>query len=73
MWAALPETGAITVTNVGDSLHAGSLKITGLQTAPGVYVPSVQLPALGLYRAADGTARSSRNTAISTITATSFR
>jgi hypothetical protein len=39
--------GSVTVTNTGDPLHAGSLKLTGIQWSPGVNVPSVQALAFG--------------------------
>ncbi|MFI5091309.1 MAG: beta strand repeat-containing protein, partial [Terriglobales bacterium] len=42
-----PGAGSLTVTNIGDSLHAGSLTLTGIQYSPGVYVPSVQALAFG--------------------------
>ncbi len=39
--------GSITVTNTGDSQHAGSLTLMGAQPSPGFYVPSVQALAFG--------------------------
>ncbi len=45
--SAVQADGSIIITNIGDSAHAGSLEITGIETAPGVYVPSVQVLAFG--------------------------
>ena len=45
-----PLTGSLTVTNTGDTLHAGSLTLTGMQLSPGVYGPSVQALAFGPSR-----------------------
>jgi hypothetical protein len=37
--SAVQADGSITVTNFGDSLHTGSIKIKGVQTSSGVYFP----------------------------------